>query len=101
MSAMVVKELELIEQFREMSLVCKVTQKSVMLGMLKINNDFLDSIKEVQKLDMELVDSVVGLDQSENDDFKLDAQGVLRFHNWICIPDDAEKKKVILELENA
>ena len=50
---------------------------------------------------MKLVDLVVGLDQFENDDFKLDAQGVLRFCNRICIPDDAEMKKVILELENA
>ena len=68
-----VKELELIERFRGMGLVCEVTPKSVMLGMLKINNDFLDSIKEAQKLDVESVDSVVELDQSENDDFKLDA----------------------------
>ena len=44
-----------------MSLVYKVTPKSVMLGILKINNDFLDSIKEAQKLDVGLVDSVVGL----------------------------------------
>src|SRR3954469_15220141 len=45
-SAMMVKELELIEQFRDMSLVCEMTSQSVMLGMLKINNDFLDNIKE-------------------------------------------------------
>ena len=41
-----VKELELIEKFRDMILVCKVTPQSVMLGMLKINNEFLDSIRE-------------------------------------------------------
>ena len=40
MSAMMVKELELIEQFRDMSLVGEVTTRSVMLGMLKINNEF-------------------------------------------------------------
>ena len=72
MSVMMVKGLELIEQFRDVSLVCKVTSKSVMLGMLKINNDFLDSVKEAQKLDVKLVDSMVGLDRSENDNFELD-----------------------------
>ena len=46
---------------------------------------------------MKLVDSMVGIDQYENNDFKLDARGVLRFRNQICIPDDAEMKKVILE----
>ena len=65
--------------------------------MLKINNDFLDNTREAQKLDVKLVDLMVGIDQYENSDFKLDAQGVLRFNNRICIPDDAEMKKVILE----
>ena len=49
---------------------------------------------------MKLIDSMVGIDQSKNKDFKLDAQDVLRFSNRICIPEDAEMKKVILELEN-
>ena len=53
-----------------MSLVYEVTLKSVMLGMLKIKNDFLDSIKEAHKLDVKLIDLVVGFNQFENDDFK-------------------------------
>ena len=92
-----VKELELIEQFRDMNLVCEVKPQSVLLGMLKINSDFLDNIKEAQKLDVKLVDLMIGNDQSEDSDFKLDAQGVLRFRNRICIPDDAEMKRMILE----
>ena len=89
MSTMMVKEMELIEQFRDMSLVCETTPQSVKLGMLKINNDFLDKIKEAQKLDVKLVDPMVGIDQSKNSDFNLNAQGVLRFYDRICIPDDA------------
>ena len=65
MSLLMVKELELIEQFREMSLVVEVTSKSVILGMLKINNDFLDSIREAQKLDVKFVDLLVGIGQTE------------------------------------
>ena len=73
MSAMMVKELELIEQFRDLSLVCEVTPQSVMLGMLKVNNDFMDNIKEAQKLDVKLVELMVGNNQSEDSDFKVDA----------------------------
>ena len=62
MSVMMVKEFELIEQFRDMRLVCEVTPRSVMLGMLKINNKFLDRIREAQKLDVKLVDLMVGID---------------------------------------
>ena len=48
-------------------------------------------------MDVKLVDSMVGINQSENNDFKLDAQGVLRFCKRNCILDDAEMKRVILE----
>ena len=40
MSAMMVKEFELLEQFRDLSLVCERTPQSVKLGMLKIDSDF-------------------------------------------------------------
>ena len=59
MPTMMIKELELIEQFRDMSLVCEVTPQSVMLDMLKINNEILDSIREAQKLDVKLGDKQI------------------------------------------
>lgn len=97
MSALMVKELELIEQFRDVSLVCEVTPKSAKLGMLKINNDFMDCIRVSQKVDVKLVDLMVGVDQAENKDFRIDEQCVLRFRDRICIPDDVDMKKAILE----
>ncbi|MCI74701.1 hypothetical protein A2U01_0095965, partial [Trifolium medium] len=42
MSSLMVKELELIEEFRDLSLVCEVTSASVKLGMLKLTNPFLE-----------------------------------------------------------
>jgi len=41
MSAMMVKEFELLEQFRDLSLICELSPQSVKLGMLKIDSDFL------------------------------------------------------------
>lgn len=97
MSAMMVKELELIEQFRDMSLVCELTPQSVKLGMLKINNDCLHHIRENQKLDVKLVDVMTNLNKSENVNFKIDEQDVLRFYDRICIPDNEDLRRVILE----
>jgi len=97
MSAMMVKELELLEQFRDLSLVCEFSPQSVKLGMLKINSEFLNSIKEAQKVDVKFVDLMVGNNQTEDSDFKVDDQGVLRFRGRICIPDNAEMKKMIFE----
>ena len=79
-----------------MSLVCEVTPQSVRLGMLKISNDFMASIREAQKLDVKLVDLMAGIDQSESKDFELDAQNVLRYRGRVCIPDDEEMRKAIL-----
>jgi len=59
MSALMVKELELIEQFRELSLVCELTPESLKLGMLKLTSNILKEIKVGQKKDLELVDRVV------------------------------------------
>jgi len=97
MSAMMVKELELLEQFKDLSLVCELSPQSVKLGMLKIDSEFLNSIKEVQKVDVKFVDLMVGNNRTEDSDFKVDDQGVLCFRDRICIPDNDEMKKMILE----
>ena len=58
------KEFELLEQFRDLSLVCEMTPQSVKMGMLKIDNEFLKSIKEAQKEDVKFVDLLVASDQT-------------------------------------
>ena len=40
---------------------------------------------------------MVGNSHTEDSDFKVDDQGVLRFEGRICIPDNDEMKKMILE----
>ena len=60
-----------------------MSSQSVKLGMLKIDSEFLNSIKEAQKADVKLVDLMVGNNQTEDSDFKVDDQGVLRFRNKI------------------
>ena len=44
MSMLMVCELELIEQFRDMSLVCEETLNSVKLGMFKLTSGILEEI---------------------------------------------------------
>jgi len=49
MSALMVKELELIEQYRDLSLVCELTSNGVKLGILKLTSNILEEIKNGQK----------------------------------------------------
>jgi hypothetical protein len=47
MSSLMIKELELIEQFRDLSLVSELTPDDVRLGMLKLTSNILEEIKNV------------------------------------------------------
>ena len=85
MSALMVKELELIKQFRDLSLVCELAPGSVKLGMLKLTSNILEEIKSGQKEVLELVDRVVLVNQGKGADFRLDQNGVLTFHDRVCV----------------
>lgn len=78
-------------------MVCVRTLNSVMLGVLRVTNDFLAEIRENQKLDLKLVDLISAMESDENRDFAVDDASVLRFRGRICVPDEPNLKKMILE----
>ena len=47
--ALMVRELDLLEQFRDMSLACDITSGSIKLGMLRVTSELLSEICEGQK----------------------------------------------------
>ncbi|MCI52373.1 hypothetical protein A2U01_0073617, partial [Trifolium medium] len=55
MSSLMAKELELIEEFRDLSLVCERTTRSVKVGMLRLTNNFLEEVVEKQMTDTRLL----------------------------------------------
>lgn len=54
MSALMSIKLDLIEQFRYLSIMRELPLNSVILGMPKINNDFLDKIQEKSETSLEI-----------------------------------------------
>jgi len=64
---------------------------------LTISSDFLDSVRERQLLDVGLKRVKEQLGSDETRDFALGNDGILRFQGRICVPNDAEVKKLILE----
>ena len=97
LSALMVKEMELLEQFRDISLVCEVTTSSVKLGMLKLTNQVLEEIREGQRTDLKLVDRLTLINQGKEVDFRIDERGIIRFRDRVCVPDMPELKQSILE----
>ena len=94
-SAMMIKELELIEKFRDLNLAMESTSKSFKLGMLKISNDFMEQIREAPQGD-EYLKKRKGTIEKETE-IKEDASGFLHYSNRVCVPDNQELKMVILE----
>ncbi|MCI37720.1 polynucleotidyl transferase ribonuclease H fold, partial [Trifolium medium] len=97
MSTLMVKELELIEAFRDLNLVCEVTPRSVRLGMLKLTNPFLEEIKECQKKDQKLMEKLVLINEGREIDFEVDENGIINYRGRVCVPDVPGLKKMILE----
>ena len=62
-----------------------------------MKSPLLERIKEAQKTDPTIQKSLEKVQKWENQDFKLEPEGVLRFRNRIVIPADKEIRKEILE----
>ena len=97
MSMLMMREMELLEQFRDMSLICEETSSGVKLGMLKLTSGILDEIKEGQKSDLGLVDRLTLINQGKGGDFQIDENGIMRCHDRVCVPDVMDLKRRILD----
>src|ERR1044072_4757161 len=69
MSMLMVREWELLEQFRDLSLVYETTPNSVKLGMLKLTSGILEEIRNGQKSDVGLVDKMTLINQGQGGGF--------------------------------
>ncbi|XP_050902797.1 uncharacterized protein LOC127115254 [Lathyrus oleraceus] len=90
MSMLMVRELDLLKQFQDMSLVYEETSFGVKLGMLKLTSGSLDEIQEGQKSDLVLADRLMLINQGKGGDFRIDENGIMR------IPSNCEAIWVIV-----
>jgi len=94
---LMMKELELLESFRDMKLQFELEPKFIRCSTLVISSDFLGLIRERPARDVSLqkVKELLGSDQAK--EFALGSDGVLRFRGRVCVPEDAELRTLILE----
>jgi len=94
---LMIREVELLEKFRDMRLQVELGPESIRCIALTISSNFLDSVRERQLLDASLNRVREELGSDEAKDFALGNDGILRFQGRICVPNDAKVKKLILE----
>jgi len=92
-----IKEVELLEKFRDMRLQVEMGSESIRCSTLTISSDFLSLVRERQLLDVSLNRVREQLGSDETRDFTLGDDDILRFQGRICVPNDVEVKKLILE----
>ena len=93
---LMIKEVELLEKFREMKLRVEMESEFIRCSTLTISSDFLDLVRERQLLDASLNRVREQLGSDEAKDFTLGIDRILRFQGRVCVPDDVEVKRLIL-----
>jgi hypothetical protein len=87
-SAMMIRELELMEEFRDLT---------IRLGMVKISNGLMDAIREQQATDEQLQEKRKLIEQRMVTEFSLGIDGIIRCNKRICVPNNLEMRKMILD----
>jgi len=86
MSALMVKELELIEKLRDMNLGIQLGEDSIRCSVLTLTNDILGVIRDEQKNYVELQQFVSWLGTEKGKDYTMGSDGILRFRDRVCVP---------------
>jgi len=76
---LMIKEVELLEKFRDMKLQMELGSEFIRCSTLTISSDFLNSVRERQLLDVGLNRVREQLGSEEARDFVLGSYGILRF----------------------
>ena len=80
-----------------MKLQVELGSEFIRCSTLTISSDFLSSVRERQLLDVSLNKVREQLGSDETRDSALGNDDILRFQGKICVPNDAEVKKLIIE----
>jgi len=94
---LMIKEVELLEKFRDMKLQVELESGFIRCSNLTISSDFLNSVRERQLLDNGLNKVRDQLGSEGAKDFALGNDDILRFQGRVCVPDNVEVKRLILE----
>jgi len=96
MSSLMIKERELIKNFRNLNLEISILSNFISCNALVITNEFLKRVKEKQLEDLKLKNILSILGTYKAKDFSLGADDILRFQKRICILEDHELKQIVL-----
>ena len=75
----------------------RVYRKQGYLSELQVQSELITRVKDLQQSDPELQAIVTKLDSKANVEFSLNSNGLLYFRDRVCVPNNEELKRDILQ----
>jgi hypothetical protein len=96
-SSLMVKELEMLETFRDLSLDVKVTPGKLSFGKITVSSDLMKEIKTKQMQDQGLIEKRKMISLGKAPDFEIGPDDILCCKGRVCVPNDSEMRRLILD----
>ncbi|OMO50351.1 reverse transcriptase [Corchorus capsularis] len=97
LAALLTSQRSILDDLRRMEIGVRKYGNEGMLASLRIQPTLIERIKEAQLVDSALQKVRANIETSAPSDFRIHNNGSLRFGDRLCVPNDVEIKKVILD----
>ena len=94
---MTVKEIELMESFRNLNLGVSVSLGSIRLGQIRIKSSFNDQVEQAQWSESEFQKTLALVQEGKLTGFVQGGDGLWKYQGRICVPASGDLRKNILE----
>src|ERR1044072_6012283 len=96
-STLMMSQLRMIEEFRDFGLSVEVSPEKSSFRMVTISNDLSKEIRGKQLLDEQLVEKRTWIPLGKAPDLEVGTDNVLRCKGRVCVPNDEELRKRIID----
>src|ERR1044072_4920470 len=96
-SSLMIKEMELLEALRDLSLNVDLALGELRFGMVTVSSELLEEIKAKQKIDEEMIEKRNLVTQGKAPEFTVGNDDILRCKGRVCVPKDEEMRKLIMD----
>ena len=90
---------QLLEDLRSLQVHIRFLDSGALVANFRVQPDLVGRIKTLQKNDMQLVQLMEEVKRDSKLDFALLDDGILRFGNRLCVPNDGNLRRELLEEE--
>ena len=88
---------QLLGDLRSLQVHIRVLDSGALVANFRVQPDLVGRIKALQKNDLNLVQLMEDVKKGSKPDFVLSDDGVLRFKTRLCVPNDGDLRRELLE----